>query len=145
MKFLVSDGKIDKALATTIETIDRGHSILEKNRPETFDLSNSTDRAKLNTGNIFIIPTIFIFLNHRFSYFYNLRAITCQCNFAPTSNSRKFKKYFKSTWRPFAFEKYRICRIILSVKFEIYWQWAWTRVRGFVSDRKPKIEKTLRK
>ena len=37
----------------TIETIDRGCSIMEKNRPETFDLANPTDRAKLNTGNFF--------------------------------------------------------------------------------------------
>ena len=42
----------------TIETIDRGCSIMEKNRPENFDLANPTDRAKLNTGNFFFLVII---------------------------------------------------------------------------------------
>lgn len=57
-KQLVSDGKIEKALGMTIETIDRGCSIMEKSRPETFDLANPTDRAKLNTGNFFFLGII---------------------------------------------------------------------------------------
>ena len=44
----------------TIETIDRGCSIMEKNRPETFDLANPTDRAKLNTGNFFFLGILLI-------------------------------------------------------------------------------------
>ena len=79
-----------------------------------------------------------------FSYFYNLRAASCLCNLAPASNTRKFKKYIKSSWSPSSSKKYRTRGIIVFINFRIYWKRTWSRVRDIISDRKPKIKETLR-